>query len=110
LKQLPDKSEIPNLLENISSLGKAAGLEFQMFKPNPEVPMTFYAEIPVDIKVQGTYQDIVRFFDNVSKMPRIVNITDINISSPQKMAAGANKLTTACKATTFKYIEGAASK
>ena len=109
LKQLPDKSEIPSLLENISALGKASGLNFELFKPLPEVPKNFYAEIPVDIKVTGQYKDIVVFFDRVAQMPRIVTISNIVISEPKK-AAGTTILSTTCNATTYKFIEGAAPK
>jgi len=109
LKQLPDKSEIPSLLENVSALGKASGLDFQLFQPKPEVAKNFYAEIPVDIKVTGQYKDIVVFFDRVSKMPRIVNISNIVIGEP-KTTGGATTLSTTCNATTYKFIEGAAPK
>ena len=109
LKQLPDKSEIPSLLENVSALGKASGLDFQLFQPKPEVAKNFYAEIPVDIKVTGQYKDIVVFFDRVSKMPRIVNISNIVIGDP-KTTGGATTLSTTCNATTYKFIEGAAPK
>jgi type IV pilus assembly protein PilO len=105
LKQLPDKSEIPSLLENISSLGTAAGLKFILFKPTPEVAKNFYAEIPVDIQVEGKYRDIVTFFDNVSKMPRIVNIMNISISAPKKDPTGAWVVSTSCNAITYKFIE-----
>ncbi len=110
LKQLPDKSEIPALLENVSALGKASGLEFILFRPKKEVPKNFYAEIPVDIKVQGRYSDILNFFYKVSKMPRIVNISNIVMSSPRKTSGGGIILTTTCKATTYKFIEGAKKK
>ncbi|MGO9147748.1 MAG: type 4a pilus biogenesis protein PilO [Desulfomonilia bacterium] len=108
LKQLPDKSEIPTLLENVSSLGTAAGLQFKLFKPMPEVAKNFYAEIPVDIQVEGKYRDIVTFFDNVSKMPRIVNILDITMGSPKKNPTGdGTMVSTSCSAVTYKFIEGA---
>jgi len=107
LKQLPDKSEIPTLLENVSSLGTAAGLQFKLFKPMPEVSKNFYAEIPVDIQVEGKYRDIVTFFDTVSKMPRIVNIMNINISTPKKDPTGGTLVSTTCNAITYKFIEGA---
>ncbi|MCE5274319.1 MAG: type 4a pilus biogenesis protein PilO [Syntrophaceae bacterium] len=107
LKQLPDKSEIPSLLENVSSLGTAAGLQFKLFKPMPEVPKNFYAEIPVDIQVEGKYRDIVTFFDNVSKMPRIVNIMNITIGTPKKDPIGGTMVSTSCNAITYKFIEGA---
>jgi type IV pilus assembly protein PilO len=109
LKQLPDKSEIPTLLENVSALGKASGLNFELFKPQAEVPKNFYAEIPVDIKVTGQYKDIVMFFERVSQMPRIVTISNIVISQPQK-AGSTTMLSTTCNATTYKFIEGAAPK
>lgn len=106
LKQLPDKSEIPSLLENISSLGKSSGLDFILFKPRPEVAKNFYAEIPVDIKVQGTYRDVVTFFDRVSKMPRIVNMSEITMTGPKRESDGSTSVTTTCMATTYKFIEG----
>ncbi len=109
LKQLPDKSEIPTLLENVSALGKASGLSFELFKPQAEVPKNFYAEIPVDIKVTGQYKDIVLFFERVAQMPRIVNISNIVISEPKK-AGSTTLLSTTCNATTYKFIEGAAPK
>ncbi|MRR14808.1 pilus assembly protein PilO, partial [archaeon] len=105
LKQLPNKSEIPSLLENISALGMSAGLQFKLFRPAPEVAKNFYAEIPVDIQVEGRYRDIVNFFDEVSKMPRIVNIANISmkISDSRKGAPGTNTiLTTSCNAVTYK--------
>ncbi len=110
LKQLPDKSEIPALLENVSALGKASGLEFTLFRPKKEVPRNFYAEIPVNIKVQGRYADILNFFYKVSRMPRIVNISNIVMTSPRKSASGGIILTTTCNATTYKFIEGAKKK
>lgn len=105
LKQLPNKSEIPSLLENISALGMSAGLQFKLFKPKGEVPKNFYADIPVDIKVEGRYRDIVSFFDEVSKMPRIVNISDISMQNITKSGAGPLYLSTSCSATTYKFIE-----
>ena len=106
LKQLPDKSEIPSLLETISSLGKSSGLAFILFKPRPEVTKNFYAEIPVDIKVHGSYRDVITFFDRVSKMPRIVNMSEISMSGPKRESDGRSSVTTTCIATTYKFIEG----
>ncbi|HQG32651.1 MAG TPA: type 4a pilus biogenesis protein PilO [Deltaproteobacteria bacterium] len=109
LKQLPNKSEIPTLLENISGLGMSAGLQFKLFKPRPEVAKNFYAEIPVDIEVEGKFRDIIAFFSEVSKMPRIVNISDISIQNMKKGASGPIILSTKCIATTFKFIEDTAN-
>ncbi|MEW6616182.1 MAG: type 4a pilus biogenesis protein PilO [Thermodesulfobacteriota bacterium] len=104
LTQLPDKKEIPSLLANISSLGREAELEFLFFKPMPEVKRDFYAEIPVDIKVLGRFHKVAAFFDKVSKLPRIVNITNLNMSNT-KIPDGEDSLTVSCMATTFKFLE-----
>jgi type IV pilus assembly protein PilO len=109
LKQLPNKSEIPTLLENISALGNASGLQFKLFKPKPEVQKNFYAEIPVDIQIEGRFRDIIAFFDSVSKMPRIVNITNINMQNKQKDALQPTFLATSCNAVTYKFLENAES-
>ncbi len=110
LKQLPNKSEIPTLLENISALGNASGLQFKLFKPRGEVPKNFYAEIPVDIQIEGRYRDIITFFESVSKMPRIVNITNINMQNKQqKDTVQPALLATSCNAVTYKFLENAES-
>jgi len=110
LKQLPNKSEIPTLLENISALGNASGLQFKLFKPRGEVPKNFYAEIPVDIQIEGRYRDIITFFESVSKMPRIVNITNINMQNKQqKDSVQPALLATSCNAVTYKFLENAES-
>ena len=77
LKQLPNSSEIPALLSNISGLAQESGLEIQLFKPAPEVAKGFYADIPVAVEVRGDYHDIGYFFDKVSNLDRIVNIENI---------------------------------
>jgi len=77
MKALPDKKEIPSLLTSISEAGKEAGLEFLLFQPISEINKDFYAEIPVSIKVAGNYHNVGLFFDNVSRLFRIVNIKDI---------------------------------
>lgn len=108
MAQLPTSKEIPSLLANISNLGKEAGLEFLLFRPVPEVTREFYAEIPVEIKVKGTYNDVAIFFDKVGKMPRIVNIAGVAMEGA-KETFGKWEITTSCTATTFKFIEKEAS-
>lgn len=106
MAQLPTSKEIPSLLANISNLGKEAGLEFLLFRPAPEVNREFYAEIPVEIKVTGTYNGVAIFFDKVGKLPRIVNISGVSMEGA-KEALGRWEITTSCTATTFKFIEKA---
>ena len=106
IAQLPTSKEIPSLLANISNLGKEAGLEFILFRPVPEVTQEFLVLIPVEIKVKGTYTDVAIFFDRVSKMPRIVNISGVSMEGA-KDVFGRWEITTSCTATTFKFIEKA---
>ena len=104
ITQLPTSKEIPTLLSNISRLGKESGLEFLLFKPAAEVSREFYAEIPVEIRVKGTYHNVALFFDRVGKLPRIVNISEVSMDNA-KETLGRWEINTACTATTFKFIE-----
>jgi type IV pilus assembly protein PilO len=81
---LPKDKEIPKLLTDISALGRSAGLEFLTFKPQPDVPKDFYAEIPITINVRGPYHNIGFFFDQVSKLERIVSVSNVKMSAPKK--------------------------
>jgi type IV pilus assembly protein PilO len=107
LQLLPDKKEIPSLLESISKSGRGAGLEFLLFQPEKEVPKGFYAEIPVKIQVQGGYHNLAMFFDQVAKLSRIVNISNINITGAKGSTKAATYLQASCVATTFRFIEQA---
>lgn len=107
LRQLPDSKELPVLLTDITSLGKDAGLEFRLFKPGDEVPRDFYAEVPIDIEFSGTYHEIARFFDKVAKLPRIVNVSRMDMSLA-KADAESTILDVKGQATTFRFVEQAA--
>jgi type IV pilus assembly protein PilO len=104
ITQLPTSKEIPTLLSNISQLGKDSGLEFLLFKPAAEVSREFYAEIPVEIRVKGTYHNVALFFDRVGMLPRIVNISEVSMDNAKEIH-GRWEINTACTATTFKFIE-----
>lgn len=99
-KTLPEKKDIPSLLANISRAGRDAGLEFLLFQPQPQIEKEFYAEIPVSINVSGHFHQLAIFFDKVSNLSRIVNITNINIRGDN-----SESLNTSCKAVTYKFIE-----
>ncbi len=81
LKQLPNKTEVAALLVDISQTGLAAGLEFELFKPTPEVPSEFYAELPIQISVIGDYHKFGEFISGVAALPRIVTTHDIVITT-----------------------------
>ncbi len=86
--KLPEEKEIPSLIDNVYNEVSASGLESNTFAPKPEVKKDIYAEIPIDMKVYGSYYDIANFFDRVSKLSRIVNIRDLNLSQEKKRSAG----------------------
>jgi type IV pilus assembly protein PilO len=109
IMQLPTSKEIPSLLSNISQLGKDSGLEFLLFKPIGEVNKEFYAEIPVEIRVKGTYNNVAVFFDKVGKLPRIVNISEVSMDTAKEVL-GRWEINTSCTATTFKFIDKEASE
>ncbi len=107
LQLLPDKEEIPTLLTSISNLGANSGLEFLLFQPQKEVNRNFYAEIPLKMEISGSYHNVAIFFDQVSRLGRIVNIRDINMTEMKgaKTQEDTVILKTGCTAATYKFIE-----
>jgi len=107
LRQLPNTTEVPDLLVDITQAGLGRGLEFTLFQPQKEQPKDFYAELPISIQVRGTYHELAQFVSDVAALPRIVTFSDITISSVAK----DNKLTMSAKAKTYRYLEeGSAPK
>lgn len=111
LAQLPDRTQIPSLLDNITTAGQSRGLDFELFKPGMRVNKRFYQEIPVKLTVVGTYGQLGRFVAAVAAMPRIVVFRDIHIARvPYKgkslaaRAASQQKLTMQCTAMTYRYL------
>ena len=98
---LPDEKEIPILLTEISRAGQKAGLQFLSFRPKAEtIRDGFYAVIPVDMRVIGRFHQIARFFDEVSRLYRIVNIQRISIQKN----GGGETLTISCNAVTYRFV------
>jgi len=100
LRQLPDSAEVPDLLVDITQAGLGRGLEFVLFKPENERPIEFYAELPISIKVKGTYHELGLFVSDVAALPRIVTFGNIKITGGKK----DNKLTMSAKAKTYRYL------
>jgi type IV pilus assembly protein PilO len=101
LRQLPNKTEVPNLLVDVTQAGLGRGLEFELFKPSPEQARDFYAEFPVSLKVAGTYHEIALFISDVSALPRIVTVSNITLESDGK----TNKLKMSATAKTYRYLD-----
>ncbi len=84
LKRLPNKTEVAALLVDISQQGLGAGLEFELFKPGSEQPAEFYVELPINIRVTGSYHQLGQFVSGVADLPRIVTQHDIKIKAKEK--------------------------
>jgi type IV pilus assembly protein PilO len=104
LKQLPDRSEMDGLLTDINQAGLGRGLEFDLFKPGQETVAEFYAEMPIQIKVLGSYHDLGAFATDVSKLPRIVTLNDI-IIQPLNKDAKDGRLVLEAVAKTYRYLD-----
>lgn len=107
MAELPDTKEIPELLSTISSLGIESGLEIVQFKQRDEQYEEFYASVPVDIVVRGTFHQVGTFFDKVGRMPRIVNVSGVSIKAPQRIEGSEVLLDTSCAAVTFRFLDDA---
>jgi len=100
LKQLPNKSEMEALLTDINQAGLGRGLQFELFRPAPaETRSEFYAELPITIKLAGSYHDIGAFASDISQLSRIVTLNDIALSSSK------TGLTLDATAKTFRYLD-----
>ncbi|MBV6424955.1 MAG: hypothetical protein NAOJABEB_02769 [Steroidobacteraceae bacterium] len=103
LRQLPGKTEVPNLLVDISQTGLAAGLEEKLFQPQPEQKKDFYAELPIKIRLTGNYHEFGAFVSGIAALPRIVTLGDIAIKPDSKDAYDV--LTLDLTAKTYRYLD-----
>jgi type IV pilus assembly protein PilO len=107
LRQLPNKTEVADLLVDVSQTGLASGLEFELFKPEDEVPKEFYAELPIKLKVMGQYHEFGKFISGLAALPRIVTIHDIRIQERKKQqeSEGDRLLALVATAKTYRYLD-----
>jgi len=102
LRMLPNKTEVPTLLEEISQTGSAAGLDSKLFEPGSESPHDFYAEKPVKLQFNGNYHAIGNFVSGIAALPRIVTLHDVSITS---LGKGTDRLQFDATAKTYRYLE-----
>lgn len=102
LRQLPDTTEVPDLLVDITQAGLGRGLEFVLFRPEKEQPRDFYAELPISLQVSGNYHELASFVSDVAALPRIVTFGEINITGKE------GRLSMTATAKTYRYLEGGA--
>lgn len=101
LRQLPSKTEVEDLLVDISQTGLSSGIEFKLFKPEKESFVDFYAELPIKMAMTGTYHQFGTFVSGVAALPRIVTLHNINIKSDDK----SGSLTMEMVAKTYRYLD-----
>jgi type IV pilus assembly protein PilO len=111
LRELPSKTEMPALLVNISQTAQAAGIETELFKPQPEIPKEFYAIQPIALKMQGTYHQFGTFISSVASLPRVVILTMHDVSLKAAKSGGAKdapppggELTLEGTVQTYRYL------
>ncbi|MGE5624859.1 MAG: type 4a pilus biogenesis protein PilO [Bacillota bacterium] len=104
LKQLPGKTEIPSVLQDISQTAQVDGLKQDLFRPGNEAPKDFYAEKPIDLVLEGGYHDFGKFVSDVAALPRIVTLHNISIR-PSAGSGGSDNLTMTLTAKTYRYLE-----
>ncbi len=109
LRQLPNQTEVAQLLEDVSQTGLSSGLEFRLFQPQSEQPKDFYAELPIKLQVIGGYHEFGRFVSELAVLPRIVTIHNIQIrgldTGNDQNKSGKPVLTMDATAKTYRYLE-----
>jgi type IV pilus assembly protein PilO len=109
LRQLPSRTEMPELLIDISQTALAAGIETELFQPGPETPKDFYAEKPITLKMVGTYHQFGTFISGVASLPRVVILTlhDVSLSpkTADKNGVGSGQLVLQGTVKTYRYLE-----
>ncbi len=110
LRQLPSKTEMPELLIDISQTAQAAGLESDLFEPGPETPKDFYAEKPIKLKFTGTYHQFGTFISGVASLPRVVILTLHDVSLTPKDASksdgtSSDQLVLQGTVKTYRYLD-----
>ena len=104
LQELPDKKGIEQLLARISDKARDSGLDVNLFRPEAEDLKEFYAEVPVQLEVTGTYHQLATFFDELSNLSRIVNVRDFRFKNPTKIR-GEIELNSSVRVISFRFLE-----
>jgi len=106
LRKLPNKTEVPNLLIDISQQGSGAGLEQKLFQPGAQVTKDFYAELPIKMRLTGTFHAIGAFVSGIAALPRIVTLHDVDIASVSKdKDKGTDQLQLDVTVKTYRYLD-----
>jgi type IV pilus assembly protein PilO len=104
LRQLPSKTEMPDLIVDISQTALATGISNELFKPGPEQPKDFYAEKPIKIRVTGSYHQLAEFVSTIAALPRIVTLHDVQVAGRGRNS-GNDDLQLDVTARTYRYLD-----
>jgi type IV pilus assembly protein PilO len=102
VEQLPKKSEVPDLLVDVTRTGLVNGLEFELFQPQGERPIDFYAELPIQMTVTGNYHQFGEFVSGLAALPRIVTVHDLKLGP---LSEKTGKMTMNLTAKTYRYFD-----
>jgi type IV pilus assembly protein PilO len=105
LRILPVSAEIPAFLDDLNRLAELSGLRMEKVQPAPEAAEQFYIRVPVTLAIRGRYHELAKFFYNISRLERAINMEDIQVNVAEKNAAGEVQLAVAVRATTFRRKE-----
>lgn len=103
LRKLPNKTEVPSLLTDISQQGSGAGLDQKLFQPSDQVNKDFYAELPIKMRLTGSFHAIGAFVSGIAALPRIVTLHDVQIKPVDK--GGIDQLQLDVTAKTYRYLD-----
>ena len=106
IAQLPSKKEIADLLSSIATKAQESGLDIDLFRPRPENYKDFYAEIPVEMNIKGTFHNVIMFFDAIGRLTRLVNIDNVGFKNP-KVSGDRMVLEFTTTAITYRFLEEA---
>jgi len=102
LRILPVTAEIPAFLDDLNRLAELSGLQMDSVQPNPETDEKLYTKVPVALAIRGRYHELAKFFYNISRLERAINMEDLNLRVAERKADGEVQLAVAVRATTFR--------
>ncbi len=105
LRKLPNKTEVPSLLTDISQQGSGAGLDQKLFQPSQQINKDFYAELPIKMRLTGTFHAIGAFVSGIAALPRIVTLHDVEIKPVAATGTGTDQLQLDVTAKTYRYLD-----
>lgn len=105
LRILPVNAEIPAFLDDLNRLAELSGLRMDQVQPTPEAAEEFFVRVPVALAIRGRYHELAKFFYNISRLERAINMEDLTVSAAERQASGEVQLAVNVRATTFRRKE-----